>query len=112
MSKGYGLPGYSGPKTLVFAVSYSGNTEETVAAYQEAAERRCPTICISAGGRLRELAAAGEGVHVDLPADVPMPRAALGYLAGAVLGVLARVDGPGKRCRTDRLLRHADQEQR
>jgi glucose/mannose-6-phosphate isomerase len=86
VSKGYGLPRFCGPKTLLLAVSYSGNTEETVAAYEEAASRECRTVSVSAGGRLRELAEVRNGFHVELPADAPMPRAALGYLVGAVLG--------------------------
>jgi glucose/mannose-6-phosphate isomerase len=86
VSKGYALPTFCGPTTLLLAVSYSGNTEETVAAYEEAAGRRCRTVSVSAGGRLRELAEVRKGFHVELPADAPMPRAALGYLVGAVLG--------------------------
>jgi len=90
VEKGYVLPGHSGPGTLVFAVSYSGNTEETVASYEAATTRGCMIVSISAGGRLRQLAEAKAGVHVELPADAPMPRAALGYLAGCILGLVAQ----------------------
>ena len=36
VNRDYVLPGFVGPDTLVFAVSYSGNTEETLSAYEEA----------------------------------------------------------------------------
>ena len=39
VSDGYALPGWAGPDTLVLCSSYSGNTEETLAAYDAAAER-------------------------------------------------------------------------
>jgi glucose/mannose-6-phosphate isomerase len=88
--KGYGVPSFAGPGTLVFAVSYSGNTEETLASYEEAVARGCRTVSISSGGRLAELARTEGGVHAEVPGDVPMPRAALGYLAGAILGMVAQ----------------------
>jgi glucose/mannose-6-phosphate isomerase len=86
--KGYALPGSCGPRTLMVAVSFSGNTEETVAAYEAAAERGCALVSVSAGGALAERAAAAGRPHVAVPSDVEMPRAAVGYLAGAVLGIV------------------------
>jgi glucose/mannose-6-phosphate isomerase len=94
VSKGFGLPGFCGPRTLVVAVSYSGNTEETLAAYHVAGERGCRTVTVSAGGHLAKLADARGSPHVELPPDAPMPRAALGYVAGAVLGVVGLAGGP------------------
>ncbi|TML00941.1 MAG: bifunctional phosphoglucose/phosphomannose isomerase [Actinobacteria bacterium] len=94
VAKGYALPAFCGPDTTVLAVSYSGNTEETLAAYADATERGCRAVSISAGGLLRELARRRDGVHVELPADAPMPRAALGYLAGGMLGMLGYFDLP------------------
>jgi len=86
--KGYVLPEFCGRDTLVVASSFSGNTEETVGAYTEAAARGCRTVAISAGGELAALAEADETARVAVPDDVAMPRAALGYLLGATLGVL------------------------
>ena len=37
--KGYTLPKYVNRKSLVFAISYSGNTEETISAYRSAIRR-------------------------------------------------------------------------
>ena len=89
--KGHVLPEFCGRETLVLASSFSGNTEETLAVYAEAVARGCRVVAFSAGGELASLAEADLVTHVPLPGDVPMPRAALGYLAGAPLGVLDAV---------------------
>lgn len=94
--KGYALPGSCGPGTLVVAVSYSGNTEETLATYDAAVARGCAVVSISAGGALAQRASLGGSPHVAVPSDVPMPRAAVGYLAGAALAVVDSVVGGGR----------------
>src|SRR5207244_2902142 len=86
--KGYELPEFCGRDTLVFAVSFSGNTEETVAAYGEAVSRGCRVVAVSAGGELAAMAETDDVARVPIPQHVPVPRAALGYLAMAPLGVL------------------------
>jgi glucose/mannose-6-phosphate isomerase len=88
VSKGYRLPAFCGPDTAVFAISYSGGTEETLSVYGEATARGCPVVAIGCGGELLARAEADGASRVRLPSDVPMPRAALGYLAGALLGWL------------------------
>jgi glucose/mannose-6-phosphate isomerase len=86
--KGYALPAASDARTLVLAVSFSGNTEETLAVFDEAAARGCAVVSVGSGGALAERAAAGGRAHVAIPSDVEVPRAALGYLAGAILGIV------------------------
>jgi glucose/mannose-6-phosphate isomerase len=95
VSKGEGLPSFCGPRTLLFAVSYSGGTAETVACYQAAAERGCSVVTVSAGGRLQEEALGRGGSHLGVPGDMSMPRAALGYLSGALIGWLDRQENLG-----------------
>jgi glucose/mannose-6-phosphate isomerase len=90
VSKGEALPAFCGPRTLLFAVSYSGGTRETMACYQAAVERGCPVVAVSAGGRLQEESLDRGGTHLRVPGDVAMPRAALGYLSGALIGWLDR----------------------
>ena len=88
VSKGYSLPEFCGHDTFVIAASFSGDTEETLAAYEEAVQRGCRVVAVSAGGELAARSSA-EGVpHVAIPGDVPVPRAALGDLAGAPVGIL------------------------
>ena len=89
--KGYGLPAFCGPATMLLAVSYSGETEETLACYSQGVAAGCPAIAVSSGGRLADLAAADGVAHVLVPGHIPAPRAALGYLAGASAGVLEGV---------------------
>jgi glucose/mannose-6-phosphate isomerase len=52
----YDLPAFVGPHTLVICASSSGNTEETVAAFQVAQERKAQLVAIATGGKLAELA--------------------------------------------------------
>ena len=88
VNKGYALPEFAGPHTMVTALSFSGNTEETLSAYGEAIARGCRVVAVSAGGALAERAA-GDGVaHVPLPTDVPMPRMAVGDLSASLIGAL------------------------
>jgi glucose/mannose-6-phosphate isomerase len=86
--RGYSLPAWVGRDTLVICLSYSGNTEETLAAYDEAAARGAQLVTISAGGELASRGAQGGAVHVAVAPDAPQPRAALGSLTGAAIGVL------------------------
>jgi glucose/mannose-6-phosphate isomerase len=88
VNKGYTLPRFCDDRTLLFAVSFSGNTEETLSAYAEATARGCRVVAVSRGGRLADMASADGVPHVSIPGDVPLPRAAIGYLSGALVGFL------------------------
>ena len=87
-AKGYGLPSFCGPDTLVLAVSYSGSTEETLSAYREGRSRSCRMVAIASGGELDATARADGVPAVPIPSNVIAPRAALGLLVGAALGAL------------------------
>jgi glucose/mannose-6-phosphate isomerase len=86
--RGYRLPAWVGRDTLVVCVSYSGDTEEAVAAFDEAASRGARTVAISAGGALADRAGSASTPHLSLPGGIPQPRAALGAMTGAALGAL------------------------
>jgi glucose/mannose-6-phosphate isomerase len=75
----YHLPRCVDKHTLVFAVSYSGNTEETLACYHEACERNAMRVALSSGGELQALAQRDGVPHLQVPGGQP-PRTALGYL--------------------------------
>lgn len=86
--KGYGpLPEWVGRNTLVFAVSYSGSTEETVAAMRDAHQKGARLVAISSGGPIAELAVEFGCAHVAIPSGL-QPRASLGYLTMPILAVL------------------------
>ena len=80
--KGDDVPAFVGPDTLVFAVSWSGDTDETVTAARAARERGAPMIAISGGGALTELALASGLAHFPLPGDLPASRDRLGCRRG------------------------------
>ncbi len=86
--KDYELPEFCGRDTVVLAASFSGNTEETLGAYATALRRGCRLVTFSAGGELAVRSAEDGVAHVAIPAGVPVPRAALGLLAAAPIGVL------------------------
>ena len=78
VSKGYRIPGFIGSETLVFAVSYSGNTEETLFVLEEARKRGAPVICVTSGGRLLEISHEGQLPYILLPKGMK-PRAAIPF---------------------------------
>lgn len=88
VTKGYELPEFCGRDTVVIASSYSGDTEETLSVFEEGVRRGCRVVSVSAGGELRSRSTRRAVPHVGVPRGVPAPRAALGYLAAAPIGVL------------------------
>jgi glucose/mannose-6-phosphate isomerase len=83
-------PAFVGPSTLAFAVSYSGDTEETVSMAESALEKRAQLVAISRGGRLAELARDAGALHMTCP-DGFLPRAAIGALVAPLLVSLFRL---------------------
>lgn len=75
----YNLPAYVKKSTLVFIVSYSGETEETLSTLLEAIKRNCMIICISSDGILAKFAEKMNLPILKAPTGIP-PRAALPYL--------------------------------
>jgi len=76
VSRGYHLPAFVDDDTLVFAISYSGNTEETLSAFKEAVGRSCQVIAITSSGSLLKLAAEKRVTTMRIPSGV-QPRASL-----------------------------------
>ena len=89
--KQYRVPKFVGPRTLAFAVSYSGGTEETESMAGVVAERGARLVVVSRGGGLGALAARTGSVHLTCP-DGYLPRAALGALIAPLFSTL---DGIG-----------------
>ncbi|MHB2018865.1 MAG: bifunctional phosphoglucose/phosphomannose isomerase [Candidatus Xenobia bacterium] len=78
VNRDYELPAFVNERTLVLAISYSGNTEETLAAWQDARARGAQIVTFTTGGTLaRESAAAGVSC-CRVPGGL-QPRAALGF---------------------------------
>jgi glucose/mannose-6-phosphate isomerase len=90
VNRNYTCPNFVDGGTLFFALSYSGNTEETISSFKEAAAKKARIICISSGGELKELAAKFKVPFIEIPKGLP-PRAALGYILSAMLNVLYKL---------------------
>jgi glucose/mannose-6-phosphate isomerase len=95
ITRGYGLPPWTAPESTVLCSSYSGNTEETLAAYEAAGALGARRIVATTGGKLAA-AARSDGVPViPLPGGF-QPRAAVGYSLVVALEV-AGLAGAGER---------------
>jgi glucose/mannose-6-phosphate isomerase len=95
LARGYALPAWATPDTMVLCSSYSGNTEETLAVYEAAGALGAPRIVATTGGKLAE-EARGENVPViPLPGGF-QPRAAVAYSLVVALEV-AWLCGAGER---------------
>jgi glucose/mannose-6-phosphate isomerase len=75
----YSLPAYANKNTLVFVVSYSGETEESLSVFLDAIKRKCMIVCISSGGKLHEFSEKLNVPHLRVPSGMA-PRATLPYL--------------------------------
>lgn len=89
--KSYTLPAFVGEGSLVFAVSFSGNTEETIEAASTAAMQGARIVAVTSGGELGKLASSWGSPIVSVPDTIPQPRAALGAMAIPPLVVLEQV---------------------
>jgi glucose/mannose-6-phosphate isomerase len=91
VQRDYGLPAWAhGPETLVIASSHSGNTEETLEAFNAALQNKCTLMAVATGGILAERAA-----QANIPlwkfAHPGQPRAAAGFSFGLLLAVFTRL---------------------
>lgn len=75
----YDLPSWVDEDTLVFASSYSGNTEETLSAYEQAKERGAKVLVVTSGGKIAELAKEADDALIIIPGGQP-PRTAMGFM--------------------------------
>jgi len=90
INRDYTVPAFVNAETLVIASSYSGNTEETLAAFEEARGRGAALLAITTGGKLaqqaREL-----GVPLLIFSYKSQPRAALGYSLVSLIGIVQKL---------------------
>jgi glucose/mannose-6-phosphate isomerase len=95
--RGYDLPAFVTEKTLVIASSFSGNTEETLSAFDQALKTPCRKLVITSGGNLLATARAN-GVPTFTYEFKGEPRAAVGWglmpllAVGNKLGLMPGID--------------------
>lgn len=95
----YGLPPLSAEgkeEVLVIAVSYSGNTEETVDGFRVAGERNLPRAAISIGGKLLEEAKKAGAPYIQLFDTKIQPRSAAGFIFLALLKIMGEEKSLGE----------------
>jgi glucose/mannose-6-phosphate isomerase len=89
--RNYDLPAWArGQETLAIASSHSGNTEETLSAFESALANGCCILAITTGGKLAERAAQS-GIILWKFKHAGQPRAAVGYSFGLLLSIFSRL---------------------
>lgn len=108
----YGLPAWAkGKETLVICSSHSGNTEETLAAFEAAKAAGCRILAVTTGGKLAEDAKKSK-VALWVFDHKGQPRTAVGYSFGLLLAAVARlklIPDPGAEL-TDAVVAMKDQQ--
>lgn len=90
VNRHYVLPKFVSKKSLVIVSSYSGNTEETIAAHADATKRKARVLCISTNGTVAKSAKKYKQPIIAIPPGLS-PRAALGYSFFPLLVTLAKL---------------------
>ena len=88
--KDFDVPSTVDEHTLFFVISYSGNTEETIAAYRKITRFGSPIVVISSGGKLEQLVPMYKSQYIKIPAGL-QPRVAVAYMAIPALCVLQKM---------------------
>ena len=92
--KDFEPPSWSGKDSLIIAVSYSGNTIETISCLEKALNRGAMVVAISSGGMLSKIAGRRGIPFVRLSSGY-YPRTALAEMVMAILGVVSDSIGLG-----------------
>lgn len=83
----YDIPAYVNEKTLFFAASFSGSTEETLSALAAAEEKSAIIVVVASGGPLAEIAEAKSYPFARLPV-ISQPRYGAYYVLKAIVEVM------------------------
>ena len=89
--KGFKLPAWVGRRWLLLAISYSGNTLETLSLAEEALRRGAYLASVTSGGKLLELSRRGGHPHIMVEGG-RAPRASFPSL---LIGGVKMLDGLG-----------------
>lgn len=85
--KDYFIPAFVNKNTLFIASSYSGNTEETLSAVQQAISKNAQIVAITSGGKILELAKQNQFDFIEIPGGKP-PRSCIGYSLVQLIKIL------------------------
>ena len=87
INKDYFLPAFVNENTLVIVSSYSGNTEETLSAMQQAITKKAQIACVTSGGKVLEIAKQHQFDFIEIPGGNP-PRSCIGYSLVQLIKIL------------------------
>ncbi len=87
INKDYSLPAFVNEHTLVIVSSFSGNTEETVSAMQQAMAKKAQIACVTSGGKILEIAKQHQFDFIEIPGG-KSPRACIGYSLVQLIKIL------------------------
>jgi len=78
VQRDYTLPSFVDDRTLVVASSYSGETEETISAFEQSLKTGAKKLVMTTGGKIKEIAESNNIPVFEIKFK-SQPRAALGY---------------------------------
>ena len=87
VNRNYDIPNWWTKEWLVIATSYSGNTEETIAASEKVLKRDGTLIGLCSGGELAGICEIEENAHLCLIPSGQPPRSAFGHIFGTQLAI-------------------------
>lgn len=90
VNRDYFLPKFVDENTLLVVSSYSGNTEETISAYNDGVKKKAKIFCITSNGEIEKIALKRKHPVIKIPSGYP-PRTALGYSFFPILVVLSKL---------------------
>lgn len=85
--RSYDLPPDTDENTLVICISYSGNTEETISAYEKAMGKSLAVVGITCDGKLKTLFEQNQTPWIEIPNKQIPPRMSLGYQIAALIKI-------------------------
>ena len=89
VNRDYSLPLFLGQNSLVFIASYSGETEETLSCLKDAEKKGARIICLTSGGKLKEIADEKKYPVFEIKNGY-QPRAALPYFLVSLALILEK----------------------
>lgn len=86
----YSLPKEANKESLVFASSFSGNTEETLSVYKECRRKKIQMVGITTGGELAKWCVKDKVPKIELPQEGIQPRCGTGYMFTGILAAMTK----------------------
>jgi len=87
--RGYDIPTEADNKTLFVVASYSGNTEETISAFEQIKSKNFNHVIFTAGGKLKEAAEQTSSPIFNIPGGL-QPRLSTGYFIAGLVQLLIK----------------------